>query len=354
MTMRDRVWRSVVCGLAGTVVIATMVHQASAGVVVNWGGNYVASSQTFANSRSDNLGPSDVYGDPVLPLTYTDSLGFSGTITGRLQSGTSDYTTYNDLYNPTIGANYSGQSDRFYGGHAVVFSAPPNYGLSNLIVENQGGDDKIHVEVKPDADLQRFAMLTYWDKTDFLGGGSQFLVNGTSTFSLTSTQDSQAKDAVGHSLRWVIRNGSQFYLSTVLSFANSSTYTSSILSLTNWTEYNPFAPGPPDIRNLLLSNSAGTTFAGGSLFNNVTAVGFYVEYQRPSDRQGAGDIDYKIGSFNAVLDPNGNAVPEPGTFLLGLAGFGGVALKRWRKQRKVNSTDSPLSSQGRGGILGVV
>jgi len=336
-TLCGRIWRCVLCSLTGISAIAMMAHPAVAGVVVNWGGNYVGNSQSFADSGSTNLGGPDTYGDLHGPVAYAaDSLGISGTITGRLPSTST-------LYNPAIGATYGGQSDSFYGGHAVVLSAPPNRGVSTLIVENQGSDDKIKVEVKPNADLQRFAMLTYWDSDDFLGDDDQFAVDGTSVFSLSSTQDAQGKDAVSHSLRWVIRQGTQFYLSTALPFANSSTYTSNIMSLTNWTLYDPYTLG---LRSLFLSNTAPSLFAGGSLFNNVTAVGFYVEYLRPADRNGAGNIDYKIGGFNATLD--GSAVPEPGTFLFGLAGFGGIALRRWRQRRKTAAGDVPATDPAGG------
>ena len=323
--------------ITGIMVCLSGISAANAGVVVSWGGDYVSKSELFDGSVPSNTGGTDDYGDPVGPLTYnTDSLGRSGSIAGRLVSDSVQY-------NPVIGPSYGGTNQEFYGGHAAVYSAPPNKGLTNLIVENQGTQDPIHVEAQPDADLQRFAMLTYWQKTNFLGPGGTFLVNGTSVFSLDSTQDSNDKDPTEHTLRWVVRNGQQFYLSDAVSFVNNGTYTASLVSLTSWTEYNPLGSPPtgPTLDKILLSNSQGSTGFSPLGFNDVTAVGFYVEFLRPLNKNGAISLDYKIKGFNATLDPNGHTVPEPSTFALGLIGVTGAAVRRWRKRRGAKAEDAP-------------
>ncbi len=322
--------------MAGAIFSIAASGSARAGLVVNWGGNYVSNSQLFNDSDSLNTGPADDYGDPVGPLTYNiDTLSRSGTVAGRQVSSST-------LYNPAIGPSYNGSNAKFYGGHSVVYSAPPNRGLTNLMVENQGMNDAIHVEAKPDADIQRFAMLTYWDSADFIGAPALYSVNGTSVFSLNSTQDSNTKTPLVHSLRWVIRNVGQFYLSTPLSFENNGTYTSAILPLTNWTAYNPMAApsaGRTILDNVFLSNSAGGVSTPN--FDNVTAIGFYIEFLRPVGVNGAISIDYKINNFNATLDPPIGAVPEPSTFALGLVGLSGAALRRWRKRRGAKTQGAP-------------
>lgn len=108
-----------------------------------------------------------------------------------------------------------------------------------------------------------------------------------------------------------------------------------------WKEYQPEPGSGSDADNLEKLFYATTPGSFQSkVFSSVSAVGFYVEYDRPDDinPNSARGVNYKITSFNANLQ---NTVPEPGTFLLGLAGFGGVALKRWRQRRKVTGTDAP-------------
>lgn len=316
---------------------------ANAGVVVNWGGRYVSQSELYSGSDANYVGPSDIYGDGIDDFSYG-----TGTISGRLVDNEVRYDPNNDSYN--------GTSKEFYGGHAVVYDKLPNRGLTDLSIVNQGNHDAMHIEAKADANITQAAVLTYWKSDDFLIDADSYAMNEASVFSIESTQDSNDNTPGVHMLRWVVRNGDQFYLSGNIAtgwedFRNNGTYTTSYSSIQFWTEYDPFRiqtqeSSDSQISSVLLNDGYGTAYDQSDInnhidFNNVTAVGFYVEFLRPAGKNGAISIDYKVKSFSADLDPNGNAVPEPSTFALGLIGVTGAAVRRLRKRRGAKAEETP-------------
>lgn len=366
-------------GLQVVLFVATcmglaMSRPVIAGVVVNWGGNYISGSNgpvNFGGEVPANIGQFDSYGDPSLAAAYSNSSNpaRSWTISGQRLSvspegplaGPPSTTSYSPRNPPSSG--YSGSSDRFYGGHAVVMSEDSstiitnskNFGATTLRVVNQGPNDWMHVEVEPkgggDAPiLEDFAMLTYWSKYDFLDGASNKIVklNGDSEFFLDASQDAQGSGQY-HKLRWVIRDDNKFWVTAAVQFNNNTSFTESSPDSILWREYG--------VERDQTSTALASIFAGidpslttqglwrlGSSFTSITAVGFYIEYDRTLDKNGANFAHYKISNFKATLDPNGNAVPEPGTFLLGLVGFGGVAARRWQQRRKAAAAKSEIAA----------
>ncbi|MEY2726705.1 MAG: hypothetical protein RLZZ458_2572 [Planctomycetota bacterium] len=359
--------RVIIQSLVGCQIVLLTITNAStsvAGIVVNWGGDYVSKDELLAGSKPLFTSGSDQYGDPhrndyySIPVPPASAV-LQGTIAGRIEETVA--------YNPGAGTTYDPMTPKdstFYGGHAVVYGTESKFaspGATKLIIENQGPSDAIHAETGPSDDLKRFVMLTYWTTSEFLIGPGPYSLNGNSTFSLSSTQDSNPKDAASHVLRWVVRNGNQFYVSGSathstsdsgqLMFANNTTYTSNYNDITSWTEYNPFdgfssANASSFLDRLFLDRSMGDNILKADInFSNVTALGFYIEYLRPTNRIGAGDVDYKIKGFTADVDPpTGNSVPEPSTFALGLVGLSSAALRRWRKRRGVKTQDAPENS----------
>lgn len=327
--LTGRCWVRWLCAM----LVATMAERAVAGVVVNWGGDY------FTNWNSLDPGPpsgngngGDIYNDPVDPTGSS----FGGFISGRTLQG--------NFYNPAIPAAQLATKPpyaEFYGGHAAVSSTNQDEGARRLGIEGGGGTtaDELHVDVQPNS-LEKFAMMVFWTVTP------GFTIGDSSVFSLASKQDSQGQG--GHTLRWILREGSSFFISSDnlysggpldggLPFANNTSY-SSVMGSLQWRAYHPEPNGGSDAANLeKLFYTSGSFLP--KTFSNVSAVGFYVEYDRPNDinPNSARGVNYKITNFNANLQ---NAVPEPGTFLLGLAGFGGVALKRWRQRRKAGGADA--------------
>jgi|GEM_PF-6682546 len=318
------------------MLMVAMAERTVAGVVVNWGGDY------FTNWNSLNQGSppfsngngGDIYNDPINP---TES-NFGGFISGR--------TLQTNFYSPAITPAQLATKPpyaQFYGGHAAVSSTDEDEGAKRLGIEGGGGStaDELHVEVKPNS-LEKFAMMVFWTVSP------GFTIDDSSVFSLASKQDAQGQG--GHTLRWLLREGANFFISSDnlysgspldggLPFANNTSY-SSVMGSLQWRAYNPEPNGGSDAVNLeklFYTSTPGSWHA--KTFSDVSAVGFYVEYDRPDNVNpgSARGVNYKITNFNANLQ---NTVPEPGTFLLGLAGFGGVALKRWRQRRKASGTDA--------------
>lgn len=330
---RVRLW-------AVVVVYGSLLVQQSAGAgvveVVKWGGDYVTSTQSLKEGTNPPPAGTDSYLD--IHSASDSSTTPTTNYYGRLN--------FNNSYNPDA-VNPNTPNSTFYGGHVVVEqpkngSSNSKAGMSNLWIANNVQGDYLEVDVNPSNTLLRFAMLTYWNLP--IVNGEKYKLNGDSIFTLRSSQDAGDKPD-GHKVRWVVRDSGNYYLSKGIDFSNSTSYSTSGSALTNtanWFAFNPLATEVGDTLSIpsftsLLFNEPAT--GAGIPFMNITAVGFYVEFT-PPNKPGADKVHYKVQGFNVLVDPNGNAVPEPSTFLLGLAGFGGVALKRWRKRRESSGTDA--------------
>ena len=196
-----------------------------------------------------------------------------------------------------------------------------NDGFSEVSILNQGPNDSIHWHVDTGGDDHTFHLLLFWDKVDFLGSlaTTPNLDLSEGAFTLGTAQ------ASGHHsdelLRWVVRDGNQFYISEgTITLSNNADYLVPYSSLTNWAAYNPADPtgtaGTSDLQSLDF-NEAGSY--SPQTFTDVTGLGFYVEHEAAT-----GPIHVHIEGFGAAL------VPEPTTGLLALLGLGGLFCRRMR------------------------
>ena len=283
--------------------------QAATVSAVDWGGDYVAATQPLNDDTPANRTGSDNYGDPDGPFT----INTVDSIAGRALS------TNSPLSPP---AGYAGTSGTFYGGGSVTrANSLANDGFSELTVLNQGSNDSLHWHVDTGGDSHTFHLLVYWDKADFLNGLSTTANLGLSEggFSLSTSQSS------GHQtdelLRWVVRDGSQFYVSqNTTTLLNNSTFNVAYSTLTNWAALNPVDPlGAPTSSDLLSLdfNEAGPY--APHTFTDVTGLGFYVEHEAAT-----GPIHVHIEGFGADL------IPEPSSALLL---FSGALLTAMRRRR---------------------
>lgn len=195
---------------------------------------------------------------------------------------------------------------RFYGGIAAFFNKT-GIALTEGMLNNNHElrDDWNLMSVHSSSGLMERAYgFWFWDKADFLNGGSS--VNNKVTFdanSSISVSDFRLSTnfAVG---RWVVRDGNQFYISetkfgtTQYSTTESFTitkYSTQTLNptTTNWAVYNPV--GPYDVR---FKNPETATFSPHT-FTDITAVGFYVA----RDLLSTGNSQLKWHAFevNAVV-----------------------------------------------------
>jgi hypothetical protein len=258
-------------------------------VVVNWGGNYV----TFDNDLRGYI--TDEY--PV-----------------NLDGGTNDarsYCTYSETSPLNPPTEYVGPNARFYGGVLLLkydgrfsqrwaeiwsgSSIAPNdklyYGADTYVLTND--QNTVGYDFR------------FWKKEDFVNGGA------SSRVSLGPTSKLEILDYEGGggiptnnwgNVRFVLRDGTQFYISEDFG-APGTTTTSFVLSdLENrrWAPYNPSAPY--NIR----FDWASAIFAPHT-FVDITAVGYYHSNDNSTDlRRKAG---FTAARFRVTADVGG-AVPE--------------------------------------------
>lgn len=280
-----------------TVPVTALAATVSA---VNWGGQYVDADTELADHDPAKLGGGgDKYGDPdgVFDINGSDSLA------GRALSLDSSFS-------PPSG--YSGTSGTFFGAGSVTREGSlVNDGYSELSVLNQGPNDSVHWHVDTGGDLHTFHLLMFWDKADFLNGldttGPLTLIDGS--FTLTTAQVTDHTDEV---LRWVVRDGSQFYVSEGTELLqNNTSYLRDYSDLTNWAVYNPVDPvGDATLADLQSIDFDETSTFSPHTFTDVTAVGFYVEREAAT-----GPAHVHVEAFGATL------VPEPSTATLLFSGL---------------------------------
>ena len=299
-------------GMAPCLAALLMISSSHAATVsaVAWGGQYVDSDLSFADDDPIARSGSDKYGDPDGPI----DTGGNNSIAGRSLSHTTPL-------NPGVG--YSGTSGTFYGGGSVSRenSGLTNDGYSELSVLNQGPNDSLHWHVDTGGDSHTFHLLLYWDKGDFLNGLSTTTNVDLSQGGFTLSTAQASANHTDELLRWVVRDGSQFFVSeSTITLANNSDYSVMYSNLANWAAYNPVDPvGTPTAADLWsLDFDEGSVFSPHT-FTDVTAVGFYMEHEAAT-----GPIHVHIEGFGATF------IPEPSSILLLLGSLGLVARRRRR------------------------
>lgn len=226
-------------------------------------------------------------------------------------------------------ANWSGTSGVFFGGAQVTrlnSATMPVTGTFATTVNNAGGD-RVRLGVNVDASnrIDSVQGLFFWKKSDFLNGGDVATIglDTTSAFSVNIVTGG-VSGGDGARVRFVVQNGSQFYVSSVASqtVSNGGTATfnltgAALMTTEVWDDYAPTS-------NLTWA-SGGTTISSTAL-NDIQAVGFYVIGTgiAAADR----DFNFTFNDFSFT----GTAIPEPSGFatLAGLGMLGVVALRRRR------------------------
>ncbi|MDD2798036.1 MAG: SUMF1/EgtB/PvdO family nonheme iron enzyme [Bacteroidales bacterium] len=191
---------------------------------------------------------------------------------------------------------------RFYGGLTAFFNKTGMAFTEGMINTNHElRDDWNIMSVHSSTGLMERAYgFWFWDKADFLNGGNTNTVtfDANSTISFSNFRlSTQFLDG-----RWVVRDGTQFYISEA-KFGTTTTggltsitgRSTQILNptTTKWAEYNPVAPY--DIR---FKNPSTATFSD-HVFTNVTAVGAYVA--RDDLSSGNSQLKWHAFEVNAVV-----------------------------------------------------
>ena len=291
--------------LATSIVSVTGSMHAQVSIV-NWGGNYVSGMvdldrQGTAGSNFGNVG---------------------GTVTNdsRRLTTFSDSTTFNPS------ASYTGTSSAFYGGIQVIRydnSSSPATGQQRI--ENNSSTDRIQfrTDLSSGTGSGEAQGLVVWKKSDFLSLNST--TSTLSSLSITLDTTTNLSEA-----RWVVQNGSTYYISQT-TFTASATLSNP--SSTNWAVYDPaseikFTGSSFSAVSLSDVSSVGVYFAGNSLTWTSATVG---------------GLNFAISQFSAsaVSSP----VPEPASYAFfgGLAVLGLAGARRFRS-RRVKSANFPAPS----------
>jgi hypothetical protein len=262
--------------LSGTALVSVGIAPPAAGntTVVHWFGNYV--STNVAMIASQTLNDQDLDGDGNPWDAYR-----------RIPWSTTTALT------PT--ANYAGSSSRFYGGinlRAFGTSSTTKAALPSIadgFVQNHGGSTSTSASPVPTDDAFGFRFQSafnvgwnfaaVWLKPDFLNGGDgpNNVTFGAGSRLELSVGDVGANtnlrwDAV-QTGRWLVRDGSQWYVSQT---ATSNGSSDKLLTFSIATNDGLWAPVDPATAPNLNLDLAAAIYAAQN-FINITGIGFYLE-----------------------------------------------------------------------------
>jgi hypothetical protein len=276
--------------IALSVAAALSAGSAHAALLVNWGGDYVTANVNFARSTTNNA------------FAYP-----SGT-------GRSKVAAWNESTALSPSSSYSGVSSTFYGGffasHDGTVTNAPNITTSARIA-NSGTTDQIYLRLQTPLDASKTAASVgggvAWLKSDFLNNST-----ATITFDTTSSLNITLQSLTsGAEVRWMIKDGTQWYVSNAAhTSSGSKSLSGASLLAETWLAYDPGSS---------LLEPTGTFVSHN--FTDITAVGYFGWMDISSSALTTTDIIVTAFSVDAI--------PEPSSALLG--GLGLLALLRRRR-----------------------
>jgi acetyl esterase/lipase len=187
-------------------------------------------------------------------------------------------------------AGTSATGTKIYGGMSAAVTAGPITNAPAISVQS----DQLVVSAYGAAGyVGTIKGLLLWDKNDFISGSASTLRFDDTTNSFLSTIMFRNYGTA----RWVIRNGSTYYVSD----ATFTGTTTSALTGTNnvqWASWDPTANGGADFANIPVSGFTSRTFS------NVTAVGVFYTQSRGVNQ--APLFTMSDGGFaaNLVVEPD--------------------------------------------------
>ncbi|NBB78229.1 MAG: hypothetical protein GVY36_02110 [Verrucomicrobia bacterium] len=164
-------------------------------------------------------------------------------------------------------------------------------------------------------------VLLLWDQADFLSGDRAWDNSASSSFAFNGILNRS-----GGAFRFVIRDGSDYYLSNLgrdnTGFYNGAISLAGDTAGLEWASFNPtlFADFDANATNLGISASTFTE----QTFSDVTGVGFIFDGFKENVGQSVTRLE--VQSFEVSL------IPEPSAFAF-LAGLGVLGLTAVRRRR---------------------
>ncbi len=238
---------------ASTTITVTVPPGAE--TLVNWSGDYVTANRKFRNGSptiTDNI---DADGDGQLIdrrilYAYSESVPLSPNTSDYAASGAAPF--YGGIRLEVLNSSSINAADE-----GILNKTPPPDWMSLRWQTNATGV------------AGRWHWVVFWDKADFLNGGDVNRVDFTANSKLEM-------GGIGHfddmgTVRWLVRDGTQFYVSQATLSKGTGTATLTFASDASDGYWAPFDPAA-DIN----FDAAGATFAERD-FSDVTAVGFVID-----------------------------------------------------------------------------
>ena len=286
---------SPLCGTFAFLLLLTIPASLvqAAEPAVNWGGDYVSSTLTYA--RTNGGSNIDYQLDGV--LDRRQDYAFSGT------------APMNPSNNYAITATNSG---RFYGGvqywrlsSTSSFSASSGHGVINA--SSSTGGDTLGIHQANQSNRRQFAVFL-WDKADFLtaslAGASSVRLDATCSLDLNVRLNMNNH----HRYRFLVRNGTQYYLSNFSSLATGSLSGADLMAAL-WAPYDPVSDMRP-VPGLDVGASSLTYSITTESLTNITGLGVYIE---SVNAVSVSDRSFRIESFgaSAVTAAQPPSIPAP-------------------------------------------
>ena len=207
--------------------------------IVDWDGDYVSSSQNLRSGNYTTTSGVDVDNDGSNDDTR---IAFEYSATNALSSGA-----------------YSGAP--IYGGIQASKVNTTTASFQDRAIKNGTTADALSVRSQNEGN---FHAVIFFAKADFINGGNSNSVSFDQNSSLYIKFNRE--ENLGE-LRWLVRDGSNFYVSQSLIGSGYLSF-SSDNSDGNWATFNP--------QNSLNFNASGASFVDRN-FSNITAVGFIAD-----------------------------------------------------------------------------
>ncbi|MDD2798048.1 MAG: SUMF1/EgtB/PvdO family nonheme iron enzyme [Bacteroidales bacterium] len=189
----------------------------------------------------------------------------------------------------------SATNSRFFGGITAFYDATGKFISEGMLNANHElRDDNNFMDIQGSSVKHRNNAFWFWKKEDFLNGGNTNPVSFDAKSTITVHISRFWSGIEGG--RWVVQEGSQFYISEK-TFGSNGTASGLRLShtlyptMTRWALYNPVEPW--DVRF-----NATTAVYENHNFNDVSSVGFYV-YR---DNLVVGNTQIKWHAFEVVAN----------------------------------------------------
>ena len=177
----------------------------------------------------------------------------------------------------------------------------------DAMVLDSDSQDQIRIKMTNGSDRRIYGAL-FWDKADFLNlsGADALGFNGSSRLYI----DVAAVYGGFPKLRFMVRDGTQFYLSDAYTdSAGEFELTGTALADTLWAAYDPETNLQPDPGNTGVQSDGLTYDVTTDELTNLTGMGFFVER---SSFPAAGNQEVRVEDFEAY----GHVVVEPAAGLL--------------------------------------